>query len=50
MLGVATVVVSRWEGELDMDRARRVLTGFEEEKLEEEESEPLSLTESTESQ
>lgn len=25
--GVATVVVSRWEGELDVDRARRVLDG-----------------------
>jgi aerobic C4-dicarboxylate transport protein len=31
--GVATVVVSRWEGELDLDRARRILadveTGYE---------------------
>ena len=28
--GVATVVVSRWEGELDLERARRVLDGVEE--------------------
>jgi aerobic C4-dicarboxylate transport protein len=36
--GVATVVVSRWEGELDVERARRVLDGVsevEEEELEE---------------
>src|ERR671929_321492 len=35
--GVATVVVSRWERELDVDRARRVLSGVEE--VEEEEYE-----------
>jgi aerobic C4-dicarboxylate transport protein len=33
--GVATVVVSRWEGELDVERARRVLDGVKE--VEEEE-------------
>jgi aerobic C4-dicarboxylate transport protein len=35
--GVATVVVSRWEGELDTDRARRILADVEE--VEEEEGE-----------
>jgi hypothetical protein len=35
--GVATVVVSRWEGELDTGRARRILDGVKE--VEEEEYE-----------
>lgn len=35
--GVATVVVSKWEGELDEDRARRVLNG----EVDIEENEPL---------
>ncbi len=41
--GVATVVVSRWEGELDVERARRVLSDVgevEEEEYEEGEIEP----------
>jgi aerobic C4-dicarboxylate transport protein len=41
--GVATVVVSRWEGELDLDRARRVLASVgevEEEEYEEGHVEP----------
>lgn len=33
--GVATVVVSRWEGELDIERARRVLAGVAEVEREE---------------
>ena len=33
--GVATVAVSRWEGELDLERARRILAGVAE--VEEEE-------------
>jgi aerobic C4-dicarboxylate transport protein len=37
--GVATVVVSRWEGELDVERARGILAGVEE--VEEEESQPI---------
>ncbi len=38
--GVATVVVSRWEGELDVERARRVLDGtLSEGEVEEEEHE-----------
>jgi hypothetical protein len=36
---VATVVVSRWEGELDVERARGILAGVEE--MEEEESQPI---------
>jgi aerobic C4-dicarboxylate transport protein len=35
--GVATVIVSRWEGELDIERARQILAGVEE--VEEEEQE-----------
>jgi len=41
--GVATVVVSRWEGELDIDRARRILVDVkqvEEEEYEESRVEP----------
>jgi aerobic C4-dicarboxylate transport protein len=37
--GVATVVVSRWEGELDVERARGILAGVEE--VEEEEAQPI---------
>lgn len=37
--GVATVVVSRWEGELDVERARDILAGVEE--VEEEEAQPI---------
>jgi len=33
--GVATVVVSRWEGELDVARAREILDGVEEVEAEE---------------
>jgi aerobic C4-dicarboxylate transport protein len=38
--GVATVVVSRWEGELDVERARGILAGVEE--VEEEEALPVA--------
>ena len=38
--GVATVVVSRWEGELDVERARGILAGMEE--VEEEEALPVA--------
>jgi aerobic C4-dicarboxylate transport protein len=41
--GVATVVVSRWEGELDVDRARRILAGVEEVELEEDPHHPGPL-------
>jgi aerobic C4-dicarboxylate transport protein len=37
--GVATVVVSRWEGELDVERARGILAGVEE--VEEEEAQSI---------
>jgi aerobic C4-dicarboxylate transport protein len=43
--GVATVVVSRWEGELDLERARRTLAGVgevEEEEYEEGHIEPAA--------
>ncbi len=45
--GVATVVVARWEGELDVDRARRVLAdvkGVEAEEYAEGHVQPVAAT------